>query len=65
LYLLGRYGDDWHSSGFYEDNFLQAFPLVLDRLLEDHPIFSPEQEVRMAYTLRPWNISLVLWDWLR
>ena len=51
LYLLSRYGDDWRPSGFYEDNFLQAFPLVLDEA-EDHPVFSPEQEVRMAYTLR-------------
>lgn len=51
LYLLSRYGDDWRPSGFYEDNFLQAFPLVLDEV-EDHPTFSAEKEVRIAYSMR-------------
>jgi len=51
LYLLSRYGGEWRSSVFYEDCFLQAFPMVLAEL-ESHPVFTPEQEVRSCYTLR-------------
>jgi len=43
LSLLSRYGDDWKPTGFYEDCFIQAFPMVLDEVVptawssaEDH-----------------------------
>ncbi len=32
LYLLHLYGDEWRSSYFYEDNFLRAFPRVIDQV---------------------------------
>ena len=51
LYLLTRYGDEWRPTAFYEDCFLQAFPMVLDEV-EPNPIFTPEQRIRSCYTLR-------------
>jgi len=51
LYLLHLYGDKWLPSGFYEDNFLQAFPSVVDEL-EQNPNFPPEWQFRSCYTLR-------------
>jgi hypothetical protein len=51
LYLLNRNGDDWRPAAFYEDNFLQAFPDVLDQV-EHHPEFPPDWEFRSCYTLR-------------
>lgn len=51
LYLLARYGDTWRPHEFYEDSFLRAFPMVLDEVSQ-HPVFSPEEEVRRCYTWR-------------
>lgn len=51
LYLLNLYGDDWRPASFYEDNFLQAFPAVLDEI-KHHPDFPPDWEFRSCYTLR-------------
>jgi hypothetical protein len=51
LYLLSLYGDKWLPAEFYEDNFLQAFPSVIDEL-EQHPDFPPEWQIRNCYTLR-------------
>ncbi len=51
LYLLSQFGHDWRSSGFYEDRFLQAFPIVLDQL-ETPSYQTPEQQARSCYTLR-------------
>lgn len=51
LYLLNRYGKTWRPHEFYEDSFLSAFPRVLDELPQ-HPVFSPEGEVRRCYTWR-------------
>jgi len=51
LYLLNLYGDDWRSAGFYEDNFLQAFPTVLDEV-ESYPDCPPDWAFRSCYTLR-------------
>ncbi len=51
LYLLSRYGNDWRPQAFYEDCFLQAFPMVLDEV-EPDTVFTPEQEVRSCYSLR-------------
>jgi len=51
LYLLTRYGDTWQPHEFYEDSFLGAFPMVLDELPQ-HPVFSPEEELRRCYTWR-------------
>ncbi|OEU62894.1 MAG: hypothetical protein BA870_02300 [Desulfuromonadales bacterium C00003094] len=51
LYLLSRFGNDWRSSVFYEDHFLQAFPMVLDELMS-LTYQTPEQQARSCYTLR-------------
>ncbi|MDO8682462.1 MAG: SEC-C metal-binding domain-containing protein [Armatimonadota bacterium] len=51
LYLFHRYGGDWRPSGFYEDAFLRAFPIVLK---EVPPISysTPEKEARNCYSWR-------------
>jgi len=55
LYMLSRYGVEWHPSDFYEDNFLKAFPSALDEI---EPMasyvegFSPDWQARMCYTMR-------------
>ncbi|RKZ92097.1 MAG: hypothetical protein DRQ40_09130 [Gammaproteobacteria bacterium] len=51
LYLINRYGDDWRPAAFYEDNFLQAFPAVLDEV-EHYPDCPPDWAFRSCYTLR-------------
>ncbi len=51
LHLLTRYGGTWRPHEFYEDSFLRAFPMVLDELPQ-HPVFSPEEELRRCYTWR-------------
>ena len=51
LYLLTRYGDTWRPQVFYEDAFLDAFPMLLDEVPPSQ-IFSPDETVRSAYTWR-------------
>jgi len=50
LYLLTRYGDKARPQAFYEDQYIQAFPTLLEEYDEDY--FSPEQRLRACYTLR-------------
>ena len=51
LYLLIRYGNAWQPRVFYEDAFLGAFPMLLDEVPPSQ-VFSPDETVRSAYTLR-------------
>jgi len=51
LYLLTRYGDAWRPQVFYEDAFLDAFPMLLDEVTPSQ-IFSPDETLRRAYTWR-------------
>ncbi len=51
LYLLSRFGQDSRSSVFYEDHFLQAFPMLVDELAP-LPYQTAEQQARSCYTLR-------------
>jgi hypothetical protein len=51
LYLLNRYGDKGQSSLFYEDCFLNAFPMVVNEV-DDQPHWPAEKAIRSAYTLR-------------
>lgn len=51
LYLLSRYGDDWQSSGIYEDLVLNAFPMVINEF-DGSAYTTPEQQFRLCYTLR-------------
>ncbi|TKR54935.1 hypothetical protein D7I39_13685 [Allopusillimonas ginsengisoli] len=51
LYLLTRHGDTWRSQTFYEDAFLQAFPIVLNDV-PPSPLFTAEEDLRRCYTWR-------------
>lgn len=52
LYLLSRYGGEWQSNIFYEDNFLRAFPSLLPQVQPISSYYSPEQVVRRSYSIR-------------
>ena len=54
LFLLTRYGESWRPQNFYEDCFLQAFPMVLDEV-ESTAYLTAEDQVRSCYTLRALN----------
>ncbi len=51
LFLLSRYGGEWRPSRFYEDQFLRAFPMVLDQI-EERFYSTPEKTLRSCYTGR-------------
>jgi hypothetical protein len=57
LHLLARYGDDWKPSGFYEDCFIQAFPMILDEV-EPTAWSSAEDHVRSCFTHRVLKLFL-------
>lgn len=52
LYLLSRYGGEWRSNTFYEDNFLRAFPSLLPQVQPVSSYDSPEKMVRRSYSVR-------------
>ena len=52
LYLLSKYGGEWRSNTFYEDNFLRAFPDLLSQVQPLGSYYSPEKVVRLAYSTR-------------
>ncbi len=52
LYLLSKHGAEWRSSRFYEDNFLQAFPKVLQEVPPMGEYYSPEKSLRNCYSWR-------------
>jgi hypothetical protein len=51
LYLLHRHGGDWQPQTFYEDHFLQAFPMILEEVPAG-PYTNQDQTVRSCYSLR-------------
>ncbi|GMQ81554.1 MAG: hypothetical protein BMS9Abin05_0986 [Rhodothermia bacterium] len=51
LFLLSRYGHEWRPSRFYEDQFLHAFPMVLDQI-EERFYSTQEKTFRWCYTAR-------------
>ena len=51
LYLLHRHGDDWKPFSFYEDRFLQAFPMIYNEV-EPTAFNTVEEEIRNCYSLR-------------
>jgi hypothetical protein len=51
LYLLSRHGDDWKPFSFYEDCFLQAFPMVCDEV-EPKTYITAEDHIRNCYSIR-------------
>lgn len=51
LYLLHRYGAEERPHTFYENAYLQAFPVLLEQV-KPRPYSTPEQQLRNCYTLR-------------
>ena len=51
LYLLQRFGGESRPHTFYEDAYLQAFPMLMDEV-EARPYSTPETQLRNCYTLR-------------
>lgn len=51
LYLLFKYGENWRLTTFYSDNFLRAFPMILQEI-EPRPYASPEDTLRRVYSVR-------------
>ena len=51
MYLLNLHGDDWKPFLIYEDDFLQAFPMVVNEI-EPTPYSSSEDDIRACYSLR-------------
>ena len=62
LYLLNRYGDDSQSSLFYEDCFLNAFPMVVSEV-EPQPHWSPEQQSALFTPCALWCVMPIFWGW--
>jgi hypothetical protein len=52
IYLLKKYGGEWRSNKFYEDCFLQAFPMLLQEVPPMGEYYSPEKVLRSCYSLR-------------
>lgn len=51
LYMLARHGDTPRSRHFYEDAFLNAFPMLVDEI-EPSPYTDSDTLVRRCYSLR-------------
>jgi len=51
LYLLSLYGDTERPHTFYEDQFLRAFPMVLQEIPPDD-LWEPDAQIRTCYTWR-------------
>lgn len=51
LYLLYLYGSQELPNSFYEDAFIEAFPMILDDF-EETDYSTPDESVRRCYTLR-------------
>lgn len=60
LYCLSIFGKKWRISGFYAEQFVQAFPAVIHEMGEGG-YFSPEQEFRACYELRTLERFVLFW----
>ncbi|MFV2056366.1 MAG: YecA family protein [Thiohalomonadales bacterium] len=58
LYLLKTHGEKMTFTSIYEDNFLRAFPMVIDEM-EGSSYSSPEEDLRHCYYSRACNRFLV------
>ena len=58
LYLLKTKGSDWRPFSDYEDDFLRAFPAVLEEA-EASPFCTAEETIRACYRLRTLERFLV------
>jgi hypothetical protein len=51
LYLLHKYGCSWKPATFYSDNYLRAFPMILQEI-EQKRYEPPEDTLKHCFTLR-------------
>ncbi len=51
LYLLKQHGEKMTFTSVYEDDFLRAFPMVIDEM-EGSPYSTPEEDLRRCYSSR-------------
>lgn len=51
LYLLRKYGSTWRPATFYSDNYLRAFPMILEEI-ERKPFEEPKDTLQRCYILR-------------
>jgi len=51
LYLLHKYGNSWKPATFYNDNYLQAFPMIINEI-EPKLYEPPENTLRHCYIVR-------------
>ena len=51
MYLLQLHGDNWKPFLIYQDDFLQAFPMVINEI-EPSPYSSAEDDIRACYGIR-------------
>ncbi len=58
LYLLKVHGDKMTSTSVYEDDFLRAYPMVIDEF-EETPYSTPENNFRNCYYSRAYRRFLV------
>ncbi|PCI50029.1 MAG: hypothetical protein COB51_03555 [Moraxellaceae bacterium] len=58
LYLLKQHGEKMEFTSAYEDDFLQAFPMVVDEM-EESSYSTPEENFRRCYYLRACKRFLV------
>ena len=58
LYLLKQHGEKMTFTSVYEDDFLRAFPMVIDEI-EALPYSTPEQDLRHCYYSRACERFLV------
>ena len=59
LFVLSRYGGDWRANTFYQDCFLQAFPMIVDEV-ESTAWSSAEDDLRSCFDHRTLNLFLDL-----
>jgi len=52
LFVLSKYGREWHNTTFYEEIFLHAFPSLLGQIEPISDYFPVEKLVRSTYTGR-------------
>ncbi|VAW99557.1 hypothetical protein MNBD_GAMMA23-1874, partial [hydrothermal vent metagenome] len=58
LYLLKQYGEKMTFTSVYEDDFLRAFPMVIDEM-EGSSYSTPEEDLRRCYYSRACKCFLV------
>ena len=64
LYLLTRYGEEARTQDFYADNFIRAYPMLLDEITQN-PYASAEDDIKRCYSLRALERFAVLFGLIK